>query len=139
MASVNKVILVGFLGKDPETRQVGSSMVSKFSIATTESYKGKDGNKVENTEWHNIEAWGDLATISEKYLKKGSMVYLEGSIRTDSWEDNGTKKYATKIRATSFTMLGGKPNDQSNDAKAETPKQQTQNVVNQQDTDDLPF
>ncbi len=132
MASVNKAILIGHLGKDPETRQVGNSMVSKFSIATTESYKGKDGNKVENTEWHNIEAWGDLATIADKYLKKGSMIYLEGSIKTDKWESEGVTKFATKIRASSFTMLGGK--------QGESQEQSTPQLANNySDKTDLPF
>ncbi len=105
--SVNKVILVGHLGKDPETRHFDNGgVVAKFSLATTETFKDRNGNRTEQTEWHNIEVWGDLAKIAEQYLRKGKLVYVEGSIKTDSWEDNGVKKYATKIRATNFSMLG---------------------------------
>lgn len=133
MSSVNKVILVGRVGKDPEVRHLdGGKSVAKFSVATSETYKDKSGNKQESTEWHNIEVWGDLAKVAESYVKKGDMLYIEGSIKTDSWEDNGVKKYATKIRCNSLIMLGGKP-------KAEEPKEEEAQVpVNGKD-ETLPF
>jgi single-strand DNA-binding protein len=109
--SVNKVILVGHLGKDPEIRSIPSgTSVAKFSIATDERFTDKSGEKQERTEWHNIEAWGKLAEICGQYLRKGSMVYIEGSIRTESWDDKetGVKKYKTKIVAKEMTMLDKK-------------------------------
>ena len=102
MASINKVILVGNLGKDPETRFTPSGIkVTKFSIATTDKWKDKStGEKRERTEWHRIEAWRRLAEICEDYLHKGSQVYVEGKLQTDTWEDkDGMKRYTTKIVA----------------------------------------
>jgi len=88
MAGVNKVILVGNLGKDPEIRHLeNGTAVANFTIATSESYKDKGGNRVDQTEWHNIVVWRKLAEIAESYLKKGSQIYLEGKLRTRSWED----------------------------------------------------
>ena len=88
MAGVNKVILVGNLGKDPEVRYLDSGVaVANFSLATTENYKNKQGEKVSQTEWHNIVLWRGLAEVAEKWLKKGSSVYIEGKIRTNKWED----------------------------------------------------
>lgn len=99
---------MGFLGKDPETRTLESGMmVSSASLATSESYKDRQGNKVDQTEWHNIEFWDRQAEIAGQYLKKGSQIYLEGKIKTDTWEKDGQKHYRTKIRVQSFTMLGG--------------------------------
>jgi single-strand DNA-binding protein len=108
MASVNKVILVGRLGKDPEIRSVPSgTSVAKFTIATDEKFTDRSGEKQERTEWHNIVAWGKLAEICGQYLKKGKLVYIEGSIRTDSWDDkeSGQKKYRTEIIANTMQML----------------------------------
>jgi single-strand DNA-binding protein len=109
MASVNKVILIGNLGSDPEVRYLESgSAVAKFSIATTEAYTNKNGERVENTEWHRIELWEGLAKVAEKYLKKGNSVYIEGRIRTDNWTDKeGQQKSGVTIRANSMTLLGG--------------------------------
>jgi len=109
--SVNKVILIGNLGSDPEVRYLESgSAVAKFSIATTESYTNKNGERVDNTEWHRIELWEGLAKVAEKYLKKGSQVYIEGRIRTDNWTDKeGQQKSGVTIRANSLTMLGAAP------------------------------
>lgn len=109
MASVNKVILIGNLGSDPEVRYLESgSAVAKFSIATTEAYTNKSGERVENTEWHRIELWEGLAKVAEKYLKKGNSVYIEGRIRTDNWTDKeGQQKSGITIRANSMTLLGG--------------------------------
>jgi len=111
MAGVNKVILLGNLGADPEVKYLeGDNVVAKLRLATTESYKDKSGNRVDQTEWHDLEIWGALAKVAEQYLKKGSQLYAEGKIKTDSWQDEqGQTRYRTKIRVTSFTMLGGKP------------------------------
>lgn len=107
--SVNKVILIGNLGSDPEVRYLESgSAVAKFNIATTESYTNKNGERVDNTEWHRIELWEGLAKVAEKYLKKGNQVYIEGRIRTDTWTDKeGQQRTGVTIRANSMTLLGG--------------------------------
>lgn len=106
MSGVNKVILLGNLGKDPEVKVLdGNVKVTKLTIATSESYKNKDGQKVEQTEWHNVVLWRGLAELAEKYLRKGSKVYIEGKIRTRSWEDNGTKRYITEIVGDQMTLL----------------------------------
>jgi single-strand DNA-binding protein len=117
MAGVNKCILIGNLGKDPESKNLESgNTVTTFSLATSESYKDKQGNKVDQTEWHNIVLWGKLAEIASKYLKKGSSIYLEGKIRTRSWDDkDGNKKYTTEIIGESFTMLGKKEGEKTDD------------------------
>jgi single-strand DNA-binding protein len=110
MASLNKVMLIGNLGKDPEVRAIPSGVkVANFSIATSENYTGKDGNKVEKTEWHNIVMWRGLAEVAEKYLKKGSPVFIEGRLQTRSWDDqSGNKRYTTEIVADNMVMLGGR-------------------------------
>jgi single-strand DNA-binding protein len=107
---VNKVLLIGRLGKDPEVRYIpDGTMVTSFSIATDESWKNKDGQKVQRTEWHRIEAWGKLAEICGNYLVKGKLVYIEGKIKTQAWEDKeGVKRYTTKIQAANMKMLDGK-------------------------------
>ena len=111
MAGVNKVILVGNLGKDPEVRYLDNGVaVANFSLATTENYKNKEGERVSQTEWHNIVLWRGLAEVAEKWLKKGSLVYVEGKIRTRKWEDkDGNNRYSTEILGDNMTMLGGKP------------------------------
>ena len=108
MGSLNKATLIGNLGKDPEVRAIPSgAKVANFSIATTDSYTGKDGNKVDKTEWHNIVMWRGLAEVAEKYLRKGSQVYIEGRLQTRSWDDqNGQKRYTTEIVADNMVMLG---------------------------------
>jgi single-strand DNA-binding protein len=109
--SVNKVILLGNLGKDPEMKVTPAGKpVAKFSLATNERYKDKDGNWQDRTEWHNIVLWERLAEIAGEYLKKGSKVYIEGRIRTDSWDDKQTnqKKYMTNIIANELVLLGGR-------------------------------
>lgn len=105
---INKVILVGRLGKDPEMRSTPSGMsVAKFTVATDERFTDRNGEKQERTEWHNIAAWGKLGEICGQYLKKGKLVYIEGSIRTESWDDkeSGQKKYRTEIVAREMKML----------------------------------
>src|SRR6478752_2406601 len=107
MSGVNKVILVGRLGKDPEVRNLeNGATVANFTMATSESYKDKTtGDKKEITEWHNIVLWRGLAEISQKYLHKGDMVYIEGKLRTRSWEKEGVTRYTTEIVADNMTML----------------------------------
>ncbi len=108
--SVNKVILVGNLGKDPEVKYTPSgTAVAKFSLATNERYKDKNGEWQDRTEWHNIVAWQRTAEIAGEYLKKGRTVYVEGRLRTDSWDDKetGQKKYRTEIVVENLVLLGG--------------------------------
>jgi single-strand DNA-binding protein len=108
--SVNKVILVGRLGKDPETRYTsGGQAVCHFSLATDESFKSRSGERQKRTEWHRITVWGKQAEIAQQYLKKGAQIYLEGSIRTSEWTDKeGQKKTSYEINASTFRMLGSK-------------------------------
>ncbi|KUG06314.1 single-stranded DNA-binding protein [Solirubrum puertoriconensis] len=109
MSSVNKVILIGHLGTDPEVRHLeGGSTVAQFRLATNEFYKDKQGNRVERTEWHNVVAWRGLAETVEKYIKKGQQVYVEGKIRTRQYQDKDQQtRYVTEIVADEITMLGG--------------------------------
>lgn len=109
MAGINKVILVGHLGKNPEVRHLdGNITVASFPLATSETYN-KDGKRVEQTEWHNIVMWRGLADIASKYLVKGKLVYIEGKLRTRSFEDKeGIKKHTTEVVAENFTILGRK-------------------------------
>ena len=107
--SVNKVILIGNLRKDPEVRHLeNGAVVANFSIATSENYKDrKTGEKVSQTEWHNIVAWRGLAEIAEKYLKKGAKVYIEGKLKTRTWQDkDGNNRYSTEVITDNLTMLG---------------------------------
>ncbi|QEC77440.1 single-stranded DNA-binding protein [Mucilaginibacter ginsenosidivorax] len=135
MSGINKVILVGHLGKDPELRTLdGGVSVTSFPLATSETYN-KDGRKVEQTEWHNIVMWRGLADMAAKFLQKGKLVYIEGKLRTRSFEDkDGIKKYTTEVVAENFTMLGRK-----SDFDTETNKL-TKNVesVTYTDGEDLP-
>ena len=134
MAGVNKVILVGNLGKDPEVKYLDSGVaVANFSLATTENYKNKEGEKVSQTEWHNIVLWRGLAEVAEKYLKKGASVYIEGKIKTRKWEDKeGNTRYNTEILADNMTMLGGKRDSKENSIN---PLEETASDT----VDDLPF
>jgi len=115
MSSVNKVTILGRLGADPEVRHFeNGSTVAKTRVATTEKYTNKEGQKIENTEWHTIVFWRGLAGVVEKYLKKGDQVYVEGRLKTRSWEDqDGNKRYATDIEAREMVMLGGNRNSNS--------------------------
>ena len=130
MAGVNKVILVGNLGKDPEVKYLDSGVaVANFSLATTENYKNKEGERVSQTEWHNVVLWRGLAEVAEKFLKKGSNIYIEGKIKTRKWEDkDGNTRYSTEILGDNMTMLGSKLNSEdsskqplSNDSTNEFP------------------
>mgnify|MGYP001149757922 CR=1 FL=1 len=157
MAGVNKVILLGNLGADPEVRHLeGGSVVANISIATSESYT-KNGQRMEQTEWHKVELWDRLAELAEKYLNKGNTVYIEGKIRTNTYEKDGITRYDKRIRATNMTFVGGRNDndDSGNDqAPASQPQNkqyaasQTQDSTPQQsqppsgsnsDSDDLPF
>jgi len=116
MASVNKVIIVGNVGRDPETRRLPSDdAVTNISIATTDRYRDKQSGEMrENTEWHRVAFFGKVAEVAEKYLKKGSQVYVEGRLRTRKWTDaSGVEKYSTEIVAETMQMLGGKPSGSS--------------------------
>jgi single-strand DNA-binding protein len=108
---VNKVILVGNLGKDPIIQDIGNGIKkATFSIATTESIPNKDGVRTEHTEWHNIVVWRGLADVAEKYLRKGSTIYIEGRLRSRQYDDkDGNKRYITEIACDNLVMLGGKP------------------------------
>jgi single-strand DNA-binding protein len=104
--NLNKVMLIGRLGKDPEMRHAGTVPVVSFPLATSETYKDKSGNKQENTEWHNIVIWRNLAETAERFLKKGKLVYIEGRLKTRNWEDkDGNKRYTTEIVADNFIIL----------------------------------
>src|SRR4030042_858950 len=124
--SVNKVILVGNVGADPEVRYIESNTpVCNLRIATSETYKNRNGEKVTSTEWHNVVLWRGLAEIAEKYVKKGSQLYIEGKIRTRSWDDrDGNKRYTTEVIADTMQMLGrrseeSQPRQQSHDTVAD--------------------
>jgi single-strand DNA-binding protein len=147
MTGVNKAILIGNLGRDPELRRTanGSSVVS-FPLATTERWNDKSGEKKDRTEWHNIVAWGKLADLANQYLSKGRSTYIEGRITTNSWDDkDGNKRYRTEIVATQIQFLGGS-NPNTNDDAA--PAVSADKDANSNDTvpepepvveDDLPF
>jgi single-strand DNA-binding protein len=108
MSGVNKVIVIGRLGNDPEVKTIsGGNTVARLSVATSENWTGKDGQKQERTEWHRIVVWGKLAELCGKYLSKGRQVYVEGRLQTRSWEDpQGQKKYSTEIVANTVQFLG---------------------------------
>lgn len=106
MSGVNKVIIVGRLGQDPELKQAGSSQVARLSIATSETWVDKNNQKQERTEWHRVIFWGKQAEIAAKYLSKGRQVYVEGKLQTRFWEDGGQKKYTTEIIGNVIQFLG---------------------------------
>ena len=144
MAGINKVILVGNLGKDPEVRYLeGGTAVANFTLATSETYKDRtSGEKKTQTEWHNVVLWRGLAEVAEKYLKKGNQVYVEGKIRTRSWEDKeGNTRYTTEIVGDNMTMLGKKEGqDSSPKPAAQAPVSSTQKTeASKEEEDDLPF
>ena len=157
MAGINKVILVGNLGKDPEVRYTGNQVpVASFSLATSETYRDNSGERRDQTEWHNIVVWRQLAEFAEKYLRKGKQIYVEGKLRTRSYDDkDGNKRYTTEIVADTIQLLGRKDGDdggdvsEGNDGRPQArnysgsgssrpePAQSASNV--QVDEDDLPF
>jgi len=120
MSGLNKVMLIGRLGKDPEVKNIKGLDICNFSLATSKSWNNEAGEKQEDTQWHQVVAFKKLAEICGKYLKKGKQVYIEGEIKNSSWEDNGVKKYKTEIIAQSAQFLGDKDNSdagQSTDEK----------------------
>ncbi|MFZ7145677.1 MAG: single-stranded DNA-binding protein [Bacteroidota bacterium] len=138
MSGVNKVILVGHVGKDPEVKYLeGGVALARFPLATSESYKNKEGQKIETTEWHNIVLWRGLAEIVEKYVRKGKMVYIEGKIKTRQYGDENNKKYITEIVAEEMTMLGGPRTD--NPEPAASTQSAPEMAVTSAPADDLPF
>lgn len=140
MSGVNKVILVGNLGADPEVREAGSSKVAAFNVATSEKYTDKDGQRQEVTEWHKVELWGKLADIAESYLHKGSKVYVEGKLKTEKWNDqNDQTRYTTKVRGLSMQMLDGRNGEVQPQAAAPTQSPQPKVQLQAGETDDLPF
>ena len=150
MSGVNKVILVGRLGKDPEVRHLESgAAVANFPIATSETYKDRNtGERKEITEWHNIVLWRGLADVAEKFLKKGDMVYVEGKLRTRSWEKDGITRYTTEIVGDNMTMLSPKGSNEGGYAPQEAPaainvqesaSTGAADIAMDDDTDDLPF
>lgn len=148
MSGVNKVILVGRLGKDPEVRNLDNGVsVANFTMATSESYKDRTtGERKEVTEWHNIVLWRGLAEISQKYLHKGDLVYIEGKLRTRSWEKEGVTRYTTEVVADNMTMLGSRGSGNSGGSTDYVPRNTERTSAepsygNAADagTDDLPF
>lgn len=146
MAGVNKVILVGRLGKDPEVRNLeNGAAVANFTMATSETYKDRvTGEKKEITDWHNIVLWRGLAEIAQKYLHKGDMVYIEGKMRTRSWEKDGVTRYTTEVIGDNMTMLstqrsGGGGSNYSEGGYSGTAKSQENFAADTSGTDDLPF
>ncbi|HBS88470.1 MAG: single-stranded DNA-binding protein [Bacteroidetes bacterium GWF2_38_335] len=121
--AVNKVILIGNAGKDPEVRHLENNLcVANFTLATSETYKNKNGEKVTNTEWHNIVLWRGLAEVAEKYVKKGSQLYIEGKITYRTYDANdGSKKYITEIVGEEMKLLGKKERDGSEHQAASAP------------------
>lgn len=137
---VNKVILIGNLGKDPEVFSFDTGVKKvTFSLATTEIYRNKDGQDVEQTEWHNIVVWRSLADIAEKFLRKGSQVYIEGRIRYRTYEKDGQKKYITDIEADNINMLGARQNNDGNHNYEQSHATSAPAAPVTPDTDDLPF
>src|SRR6267154_4844913 len=151
MSGVNKAILIGRLGKDPDVRNLESgATVANFTMATSETYKDKTtGERKEITEWHNIVLWRGLADIAAKYLHKGDMIYVEGKLRTRSWEKEGVTRYTTEVVGDNMTMLSTKPNSgnqeysspRSSSAPSEDPGTPSlrDKPSAESTTDDLPF
>jgi single-strand DNA-binding protein len=163
--SVNKVLLIGNVGKDPDIRYLDSGVaIARFPLATSETYKNREGEKITTTEWHNIVLWRGLAEVAEKFVKKGSQLFIEGRIRTRSYDDkDGNKKYVTEIVADTMQMLGKKPESESHEVNSVSNHEndiedkgysntvnKTQNdtqksgtfdkgIIAGQDEDDLPF
>lgn len=145
--SINKAILVGNVGRDPEVRYLDKNVaVANFTLATTErGYTMQNGNQVpDRTEWHNIVAWRGLAELAEKYIRKGTQLYVEGKIQTRSWEKDGTKRYTTEIIADTIQLLGKRA--EQNDSSPVIPGTATEievakttEVPTADETDDLPF
>ncbi len=146
--SINKVILVGNVGKDPEIRYIDTNVgVANFTLATTErGFKTQNGKEVpERTEWHNIVAWRGLADLAEKYIRKGTQLYIEGKIRTRSWEKDGVKRYTTEVYADTIQLLGKRSDNPIEPLATKPESTQTVEPTNtsvpniENEEDDLPF
>ncbi len=137
---VNKVVLIGNAGQDPEVRHLDSGVaVANFNLATNESYKDKNGEKVTQTEWHRIVLWRGLAEVAEKYVRKGELLYIEGRLRTRAWDDkDGNKRYTTEVFADNMKMLG-KKSDQSGENRQDEPDRTEVTDPQTPADDDLPF
>lgn len=156
---INKVILVGNVGQDPEIRYTGDvnngTKVATLRLATSERYRGRDGNTQEHTEWHSVVVWRNQADVVERFVKKGTQLYVEGRLRTRSWDDqNGNKRYVTEIVADTIQLLGRKPDSTgASQSGYQTPgyqqpaqqpvqqpvQTQAKQVIDEQPADDLPF
>lgn len=149
MRGLNKVTLIGNLGREPEVRYLDNGTpVASFSIATSEQYTDKSGQRQTITDWHNIVAWRGLAEVTKNYLHKGDPVYIEGKLKTRSWDDqNGQKRYTTEVVADELIMLGNKPNGTTENtqysAAPPMPEQKVSEPINEaeqfSDSGDLPF
>ena len=144
--SVNKAILIGYVGNDPEVRYIDSGIpVCNFRLATSEVYKNRNGERITSTEWHNIVLWRGLAEVAEKYVKKGTQLYIDGRIRTRSWDDkDGNKRYTTEIIGDNMQLLGKRMDESSPTSepdKSAEPMQQEPDKTGPEtnETDDLPF
>ncbi len=139
--SLNKVLLIGNVGKDPEVRYVSDNLaVANFSVATTKKgYKTNDGKEVpDKTEWHTIVCWRGLAKLAEQYIKKGTQVYIEGELQTRSWEKDGITRYTTEILANEIQLLGRKADNLAGESSA-TPSSPSQPVPHEDENGELPF
>lgn len=138
--SLNKVMIIGNLGRDPEVRQAGENKVANFTVAITERFTDHSGQRQERTEWVNVVVWRKLAEIAQQYLRKGSQVYVEGRLQTRSWDDqNGQKKYMTEVVADNFQMLGRRGDQEEISYPAGHPKHDGFGTMPQAPADDLPF
>ncbi|KAF5035047.1 Single-stranded DNA-binding protein [anaerobic digester metagenome] len=137
---VNKAILIGNLGRDPEIQNFDKGVKkASFSLATTETYRNREGQEMEQTEWHNIILWRGLAEIAEKFLRKGSQVYIEGRIRNRSYEKDGQKRYITEIEGDTLNLLGSRQSSDSAPYPENHPAPQPAPPPVQEPEDDLPF
>ena len=134
MASLNKVIIIGNVGNDPDVRYLdGGSVVAKFSVATNERYTTRSGEQVESTEWFRVEVWNDQAKTIEKYVRKGQQIYVEGRLKTETYTDKeGKERFSLNVRATTFQFLGG-PNDRQDDGSEQQQPARQQSAPAQAD------
>jgi single-strand DNA-binding protein len=136
---LNKVLIIGRIGKDPEVRTLdGGNSVATFTLATSEKYKNKAGEKVEVTEWFNCQVWGSLAKIVGEYVKKGQLLYVGGKVKTESWEKDGVKQYKTVIVVNEMKMLSNSGSDKPTQ-ESKSSGHQTSDTVNDDPSTDLPF
>lgn len=141
MASLNKIMIIGNVAKDPDVRMAGNTKVANFSLAVNEKFKDRSGEQQEKTEWVNAVVWGNQADIVEKYVKKGSSLYIEGKLETREWEKDGKKGRSTEVRVINFQMLGGRSTEtQAYQPKQESaPRQDSFRSMPDFEEDNLPF